>query len=548
MATWAECGGTNPDDAPQDDSQHYEEQFAKLQDLLSQVPAPHGSKIQPVLYPLFVYIHLHLVRSGRKSMADAFYGRFHSLFLHDAGQRATVEQLPCAHTTRDIRAIPQLCTFLDSRYVVRLQEDSYDYLLRCLQSGSCAALCRILSAYIHMDLQPAARADLELGASGGSPDLELPSRSIPLAHDAVDLKNLCDIIRHVQDGPPSLTALCVYSIHDTARLPIAAEVSPTRRLLAAGFNSSCIRLWSLCAPMLKAEPHNMAVSHMHLKSDFLENLENTGNSHVSDSRVLRAHCGPVYRTRFLPNSSGLLSCSEDTSIRFWDLETFTNTVLYQGHGYPVWDLDISSYSPFFASASHDRTARLWAFDRTYPLRIYAGHLSDVDCIRFHPNSSCLATGSTDKTVRLWSTQQGDSVRLLMGHRGAVRSLAFSSDGKYLASGGEDHQLKIWDLASGTLFEELQGHTDSITSLDFSPDGDLLASASMDGSVCIWNLQKLSGHGTAPAEVSYEVPRQYTGHLSTVLGLQFVSCNLLLVTGVPQETQEHHVGSGERQGL
>jgi transcription initiation factor TFIID subunit 5 len=102
------------------------------------------------------------------------------------------------------------------------------------------------------------------------------------------------------------------------------------------------------------------------------------------------------------------------SIKYWDPGSFTNTVLYRGHAYPVWDLDISPYSMYFASGSHDCTARLWSFDWTYPLRIYAGHLADVDCVKFHPNSNYLATGSTDKTVRLWSAQQGNSVRLFTG--------------------------------------------------------------------------------------------------------------------------------------
>ena len=87
-------------------------------------------------------------------------------------------------------------------------------------------------------------------------------------------------------------------------------------------------------------------------------------------KVLWGHCGPAYSTRVLADSSGLLSYSEDMSIRYWDLGSFTNTVRYQGHAYPVWDLDISPHSLYFASGSHDRTARLWSFDRTYPLRIY----------------------------------------------------------------------------------------------------------------------------------------------------------------------------------
>ncbi|KAK7930642.1 hypothetical protein WMY93_007037 [Mugilogobius chulae] len=203
---------------------------------------------------------------------------------------------------------------------------------------------------------------------------------------------------------------------------------------------------------------------------------------------------------------------------------------------PRLDLDISPSSLYFASSSHDRTARLWTFARTYPLRIYAGHLADVDCVKFHPNSNYIGTGSTDKTVRLWSTQQGASVRLFTGHRGPVLALAFSPNGKHLASAGEDQRVKIWDLASGTLFKDLRGHTDSVTSLSFSPDSSLVASSSMDNSVRVWDIR--NSHGAAPADgSSSEMVGLYTGNTSNVLNVQFMACNLLLVTGTAPEKSE-----------
>ncbi|KAG8583307.1 hypothetical protein GDO81_008364 [Engystomops pustulosus] len=323
----------------------------------------------------------------------------------------------------------------------------------------------------------------------------------------------------------------------TIRIPVCkASKFSFRKLLVAGFDNSSIKLWSLRTKKLKTEPNRVDVSRIRLASDIIEEDE-LDDQTGTEMKILRGHSGPIYSTRFLSNSAGLLSCSEDASIRYWDLNSFTNTILYDGHAYPIWDLDVSSCSLFFASGSHDRTARLWSFDRTFPLRIYSGHLSDVDCVKFHPNSNYLATGSTDKTVRLWSSQQGNSVRLFTGHRGPVLALAFSPNGRYLASAGEDHRLKLWDLASGTLYKELRGHTDNVNSLAFSPDSTLIASASMDNTVRLWDIRNTYCNALSEGSSS-ELVGVYTGHTNNVLSVQFMACNLLMVLGTAQGHQDN----------
>ena len=95
-------------------------------------------------------------------------------------------------------------------------------------------------------------------------------------------------------------------------------------------------------------------------------------------RMLHGHNGPVYRVAFSPDRTLLLSCSEDTTIRLWSLQTWTCLVCYKGHIFPVWDVRFAPHGYYFASAGHDKTARLWATDQHQPLRIFAGHFSDVD--------------------------------------------------------------------------------------------------------------------------------------------------------------------------
>ncbi|XP_053572253.1 TAF5-like RNA polymerase II p300/CBP-associated factor-associated factor 65 kDa subunit 5L [Bombina bombina] len=520
----------------------YEVQFAKLRNFLSDVDSPHSREVTSLLYPLFVYLHLDMVQNSLKSAVDSFYSRFHGMFLQLPGQRDIVEQLQTTMTIQDIHSNFKLRAFLDNKFVVRLQEESYNYLLFYLQSDNNTAFYKAITQHIQLDVQPLKRTEYQLYACSGSSSrgesssLDQADVPAPILQNEAALEQLQDCIKRVKDGPHSLTTICFYAFYNTEQLLNTAEISPDSRLLAAGFDNSCVKLCSLRSKKLKSEPHEVDVSRIRLACDILEEAEEEDQG-GTELKILRGHSGPVYSTRFLSDSSGLLSCSEDTSIRYWNLETFTNTVLYQGHAYPVWDLDVSPCSLFFASGSHDRTDRLWSFDRTFPIRIFTGHLADVDCVKFHPNSNYLATGSSDKTVRLWSSQQGNSVRLFTGHRGPVLALAFSPNGKYLASAGEDQRLKLWDLASGTLYKELRGHTDNINSLTFSPDSSLIASASMDNSVRVWDIRNTYCNALSDGSSS-ELVGVYTGQTSNVLSAQCMACNLLLVTGIAQENQEH----------
>ncbi|XP_077380104.1 TAF5-like RNA polymerase II p300/CBP-associated factor-associated factor 65 kDa subunit 5L [Festucalex cinctus] len=549
----------------QSDPQLYELQYARLRCFLSESDISWAKEVSALLYPLFVYLHLDMVRCGPKSAADAFYARFHAAFLQDADQRATVEQLRHVPGGQDAAAAagPRLAALLAHKYVVRLSEGAHGYLLRYLQSDDNGAICRVLAAHLQLEVSASTRrTDYQLygaaagtapptgapnstwaGADGGengeAAGEQLPAGAPP--NDAA-LEALRDCIRKVREGPPSLTTVCFYAFRHTEQLLNTAEVSPDSRLLAAGFNDSAVKLWSLRARKLKAKPHVGDVSRVRLACDVLEEQTDDEDASGSEIKTLRGHSGPVLATAFLTDSSGLLSCSSDASVRYWDLGSFTNTALYVGHAHPVWDVAVSPCSLYFASGSRDRTARLWTPPRSYPLRVYAGHLADVDCVRFHPNSGYLATGSSDKTVRLWSTQQGASVRLFTGHRGPVLALAFSPDGRYLASGGEDQRVKLWDLASGALFKDLRGHADAVTGLSFSPDSGLLASASADNSVRVWdvrNAHQLAGAGAGPADgaSSAELVGSYAGDAANVLGVQFAACNLLLVTGSARDQSQ-----------
>lgn len=135
-----------------------------------------------------------------------------------------------------------------------------------------------------------------------------------------------------------------------------------------------------------------SLTHRHALCFVLSIIDPSGGDLVEDEgqpmRKLIGHSGPVYSLSFDPiygsasSPQALLSGSQDGTVRLWSLDTYSNLVVYRGHGRdPVWDVEWGPMGVYFATASRDRTARLWSSDRVTPLRMYTGHLSDVNVSR-----------------------------------------------------------------------------------------------------------------------------------------------------------------------
>ncbi|GMM36243.1 chromatin modification protein [Saccharomycopsis crataegensis] len=316
------------------------------------------------------------------------------------------------------------------------------------------------------------------------PNFESPSKdALPIPPKTIfDLKKEVQIVQDSrsrlklsfeknQFSPPSI---CMYTFHNSLDEITCLEFNENSNLVAAGFEDSYIKLWSIDGNPLKSI----------IKND---------PQNKSNTRRLIGHSGTVYSLSFSPDGNYLLSASEDGTVRLWSLDTYTCLVIYKSHNDPVWDVKFSPFGHYFVTASHDTTARLWSVDHIYPLRLFVGHMSDVDCVAWFPNACYCFTGSSDKTIRMWDILKGECVRLFVGHSSAINALAVHPRGRLLASAGEDSMIHLWDISHGRLLKSMRGHSQkcSIYSLDFSKDGNVLVSGGSDNSVRIWDVKKNS---------------------------------------------------------
>ncbi|KFM77750.1 Transcription initiation factor TFIID subunit 5, partial [Stegodyphus mimosarum] len=455
----------------------YEDTYVGLKKFIETALDTYRHELSMILYPVFVHMYLELVYNQHEAKAKYFMDKFgpeqEEYYLDD------VKKLSCLTKKDHMKGNEFMDNFRSGQFTVRLSRDTYNFLKRHLQDKKNNVLQNIIQEHLYLDVyEGISRTKQQIDSTAGAlvgeaarqankgkvyygllkePEIQIPvdeedepqegddkpkkkkpkkdpllskkSRNDPNAPpgnrvplpelrdaDKLDKVNaMREALKRVRLGPNSLPSICFYTFLNSHQGVTCAEICEDSSLLSAGASDSVVRIWSLNTNKLKAMKPASELEQVDKEADdVLYRMMDERNA--TDMRTLIGHSGPVYSTSFSPDKNLLLSCSEDSTVRLWSLQTWTNVVCYKGHCFPVWDVKFSPFGYYFASCGHDRTARLWATDYHQPVRIFSGHVSDVDCIQFHPNSNYIATGSSDRTVRLWDVASGNCVRFMTGHK------------------------------------------------------------------------------------------------------------------------------------
>ncbi|KAI9636998.1 putative F-box protein [Dioszegia hungarica] len=95
----------------------------------------------------------------------------------------------------------------------------------------------------------------------------------------------------------------------------------------------------------------------------------------------------------------------------------------------------------------------------------------------------LMSGSLDGTIKVWDVATGQEEKTLFGHIEGVWGV--DVDALRIASASHDRTVKVWDRESGNCVQTLVGHRGSVTSLQLSDD--MIVSGSDDGDVMVWSF-------------------------------------------------------------
>jgi len=271
-------------------------------------------------------------------------------------------------------------------------------------------------------------------------------------------------------------------------------------------------------------------------------------------KILIAHTWVIYGVAITPDGKNIVSCSEDQTIKIWNLETGELEKTLIGHTGAVRAIAISSDGQNIVSGSHDKTVRLWSLETREEISILTKSLNGIfTALAIQSNNkNNLALLTNDKEVRgrkiyeniyiifqtlgeksllvtnkwndtkyeqaiifapigntvassyfssiaIWNIQTRKLMRLIKGHSDNVLSLAFTVDGQILASGSADNTIILWQPGTGNIIRTLEGHSGGVYSVAITSDNKILVSGSEDQTIKLWEIETgeeictLTGH-------------------------------------------------------
>jgi WD40 repeat protein len=199
------------------------------------------------------------------------------------------------------------------------------------------------------------------------------------------------------------------------------------------------------------------------------------------------HLESVNSVAVTANGRIAISCSNDKTLRLWDLEAGKEIRRLEGHKRGITAIMVMPNGRRALSDSYDGTLRLWDLETGQQIRCIERPTGSVYAVSI-TNDGCraLSYGGLDHTLRFWEIETGKEIRCLWGHTGAVRAATVLADGKRAVSTADDRTLRLWDMQEE--MSHFVGHKANISAVAVTPDGRRAVSGSNDKTIRLWDLR------------------------------------------------------------
>jgi WD40 repeat protein/tRNA A-37 threonylcarbamoyl transferase component Bud32 len=298
------------------------------------------------------------------------------------------------------------------------------------------------------------------------------------------------------------------SAEKAQRLHADAEKADARRLLYGADMSLAQQAW---------EQNNISRLQQLLKET--EQWPNRGFEWYYWQRQLHlplktlVHSRPVTAAAFSPDSSRMVTTSEDGLAQVWETASGRKLATFRGNGAPIYSVAFSPDGRWVANGAwvtnsgQAPTATVWEAATGRPLFTLKGHTGSVWSVAFSPDGRRMVTGSEDRTAKVWDLASGRATLTLEGHQDRIWSVAFSPNGQWIVTISLDQTARIWDAATGRELVTL-AHNDKVWAVAFSPDNQRVVTGSGDTLARVWQVSSgrellaLQGHTAGIGAVAF----------------------------------------------
>eukprot|EP00058_Branchiostoma_floridae_P018222 XP_002603711.1 hypothetical protein BRAFLDRAFT_126885 [Branchiostoma floridae] len=252
-----------------------------------------------------------------------------------------------------------------------------------------------------------------------------------------------------------------------------------------------------------------------------------------------AHGGGIYGCSWSPDSTQLITCSGDKTVKLWDMGQNSMVSEFK-MGTAIEDQQLSCLWQGDYLLSVSLNGYINYLDRsnpTTPIRIVKVVVLrngrkvfslpvnyEATAAGVHPNQTQVMVGGKDKKLYVYNLAGDTLVECkTIQLKGAVTAFAFSPDGRYLSCAQTSRHITTLDASAG--YVDVQG-TDAwmqnamVTCVAWNPSSTHLASGSLDTNIVIWDLAKPYNR--------FEMKGAHP--ISQIVGLEWLTDNKLISVG------------------